>query len=200
MEEVLKYNLGLDYSDRTAADVLAANPDLFSSEDEIPEFLFKSLKTLIFGDSASSTSNDDYQKKIVAGLGTGDGVSNAITIVSGDVYSASHYPGRSNCPRPDLPGAETAECQIIVNFPKSVDGKKDNLSYKLMSNLCNRIIFVLDNESRNFRNAPALAIVNVPLISKKLWFRVYITGYSGNIRAGIARMQVTVEYVKAYAR
>lgn len=193
----IRWNLINDVTDRTAASVVAANPDLFSDVSEVPPFLYQSLKTIWLGSSAAS---GDLAKKVVADLGTGmESSEGSIVIFTSQIRNQAD---EIYSPNDDRFGAESANIRIVIYTPRYTT------SVEKVFQAAYRIKYILDFESLNLRNEPELLVS--PTIDNSIfspqsalnqlrYFKAYFTGLDQNERASYVCMDFRVWYLRAFA-
>lgn len=196
----IRYNLINDYIDRTAADVMAANPGMFDSVSEVPEYLYLSLKTLWLGAGAAS---GDFAKRVVADLGTGmESSAGCITIFTTQIEDQADD---NQTFQDDRYGAEVAMVEIYMNIPRV------NTDIDILMNAGLRIKYLLDYNARILRGLTTNLLVS-PTVDNSILspqsgsgVRYFIMRYLGltrssNIRVSDQRLHFKVEYSRAFGR
>lgn len=185
---VLEWNLEQDVIDRTAADVRTANPGLFASDADVPDFLFKSLKTIWLGTFAAS---GDLAGVVISDLRTKTNDSaGAITIIADRVIESAE----ARFFESDQIGAETA--RIVIQFTRP----RNTTSVTIIRDACLRVRYILDLASRSLRGLPQqLPIRTDNTVDPSFGLYARFDEYLGPLRADIEELIFTCEYVRVFA-
>lgn len=196
----IRLNLINDYIDRTAADVMSANPGMFDDVSQVPEYLYLSLKTLWLGAGAAS---GDFAKKVVADLGTGmESSAGCITIFTTQIEDQADD---NTTFQDDRYGAEVATVEIYMTIPRV------NTDIDLLMNAGLRIKYLLDYNARILRGLTTNLLVS-PAVDNSILSpqhgsgtRYFIMRYLGltrssSIRVSDQRLHFKAEYSRAFGR
>ena len=139
--------LRTDIVSRTPADVIAANPGMFTGSPQasyVPQFLYRCLLDLLTGKDATHGGDVNYlNNHVVGNYGQGDTFSDAgIELSSSEGDSALVNEGLKS----DVVGARTAYMKILCRVA-NVPGDPDTLE-NLVDNLSLRIQYILDGPTR----------------------------------------------------
>lgn len=149
ISRALRYNLIHDVVDLNPNTLVSSYPTLFSASGEVPEYLWKSLKSLWLGVGAASGDLAGY---VVADTGVDQETpKGAIVIETGNIYEsyASPIPRSS---RADDTGCEVALIDIILYTPR-IKNTPD-----VIYNTVTRIKMILDQYYRNQRRKGMLTL------------------------------------------
>jgi len=190
-DKVIRYNIIQDFVDRTPADVLAANPGLFSSASEVPEYLYKSLKTLWLGSSASS---GEFAERVAQAIGSGDSdARGGIQIVQATTV-LSHF-SEDPILQSDELNSENADIIINIRNPRSVK------TTDLLDNTVQRLKYILDMHYRSYRGLYAGLVVSGDLtISPNSPYFCRFVEYGTANRTSDIQVLFRVNYGRVYAR
>lgn len=196
---IIKYALEQDVTDRTASQVRAANPGIWSSDAEVPEYLYQSLKTLWLGSSAAS---GELANVIVAGLGTGrESSSGSIVVYIQRCLESVEDP--NSIFKSDTLGAESAEAHILLYTTRN------RISLDFINNATNRVKYVLDHRLRGLRRLnPNLTVTTIdksiinPANSSTGYFYCQYQGYRNTEieRVPVSELIFQVDYIRAFGR
>lgn len=145
--KVIRANLITDYTDRTAQDVIDANPNTFftAGTGDVPLYLYTSLATLL-GVSSSELAN-----RVVADKGVGRMESYGGIVVTSS-YIPSHMEGGPPEMRSDQAGAETDYATLVVYKTRKATTSDDIL------NIMMRLIYLLDHQIRSRRSSTSALV------------------------------------------
>lgn len=185
---VIEWNLEQDVIDRTAADVMTANPGMFATTADVPDFLFKSLKTIWLGAPAASGALADA---VISDLRTKTNDSaGAITVIADRVFESVE--GRFF--ESDQMGAETARMVIQLTRPRNTT------SVTIIRDACLRVKYILDEGSRGLRRLPPqLPIRTDNTLDASFGLYARFDEFIGPLRTDIEEIIFTCEYVRVFA-
>ena len=149
ISRVLRYNLINDVVDLDPNSFVSLYPTMFSASGQVPQYLYKSLKSLWLGTSAASGDLAGY---IVADTGVDQETpKGAIVIEMDSIFEAYNSPiPRSS--RADDTGCEITLAKIVIYKPRIVN--QPDLIY----NTTTRVKMILDQYYRNVKRKGMLTI------------------------------------------
>lgn len=138
ISELLRYNLINDYTDRDPQEFVTNYSTVFSASGQVPEYLYKSLKTIWLGSGAASS---ELANRVVSMTGIGDEDSAGTIVIMNDAnFPSSQFPRGL---RSDDPGAEVMMVNILLYGPR-----KSKTLYKDIQSAAQRIRYLLDLPTR----------------------------------------------------
>lgn len=193
--KVIQAALIADFTDRTAAAVMAANPGVFASEAEVPEYLYMSLKTMYLGSLAPS---GDWADRVSEDVGTGrsDPRGGIIVSSSGLVPSYCRMERTTNIEISDVAGAEYSQVKLILYTPRHIT------DLLFMHQVMLRTRFVLDyfwrGERSTFNNlvSPGLDVSTDPTIDDSMEYRCFYVYTPNALRAADNVMEFEAHYAR----
>lgn len=176
-----------DKTDRTAADVRTANPNVFASDDDVPVHLYQSLKTIMF----STASDPQFEARVVYSYGRGATSSDAdIQIIPMEMESITGS-GIMEQILSDVPGAETAHVLIYLRLPIPVE----SASFNKIRSAELRIRYLLDY---NLRRAHGLSDLDTS--GDNTLFNTYFKSFWKRVLNPPNEAALAVEYIVQYQR
>lgn len=188
--KVVRYNIIQDYTDRTASDVMAANPGMFASTSDVPVFLYQSLKTLWLGSSASSS---EFASRVTPYVGGGDADPRGSIQVIQATTIASYLDDMSIL-RSDEVGAENAD--IILNLSTS----RTNTTSDFLDNAVQRLKYILDMDLRGYRGLSPGLIIGGDLTVADCDYKCRFIDYGTELRASNVQVLFRASYTRVFAR
>ncbi len=194
--KVIRQAIISDYIDRTAQDVINANSGslVFSSTGDVPEYLYKSIATLL------GVSSSVLATRIVEDLGTGQANAEGGIVISSSFVPSymDESPPRMN---DDRAGAETGYLTMKVYVPRRV------VSSDTMLNIIYRLAYILDHSWRSKRtSSTALLPPDLTSTADKTilrsdeggYYKCHFTGlsYKENLSASQNTLLYKVQYVR----
>lgn len=167
-EAIIGTFLQADTTDGSASHFVSAYPTLFSSDSDVPIYLYQSLKTIWLPDG----TDEDFAARIVYKHGAGLNRSDADIEVTSIIYEA--ITGDPNIILNDEAGAERAAIKILIRLPDPVQPS----SYDQVKLAELRIRYILDQTLRSLYGAPDLPITGDSSITPKLIVHNYVTANS----------------------
>jgi len=189
--KVVRYNVIQDYTDRTAADVMAANPGMFSSTSDVPVFLYQSLKTLWLGASAASS---EFAAKVSPYLGGGDAdPRGSIQIVQ--VSTVQSVLSEDDILKSNEIGAETADIIFNLTTPRTAT------TSDFLDNAVQRLKYILDHELRGYRGlSPCLTVQGDNTVVSDCNYLCRFIDYGTELRVSNVQVLFRVCYTRVFAR
>lgn len=188
--KVVRYNIINDYTDKTASDVRTANPGLFATDADVPEYLYKSLKTLWLGSSAASS---EFAARVSPYLGGGDSDSRgSITVVQISTIESSQ--SQESIMQDDQIGAENAEILITMRIPRVAQ------TTDLLDNVCQRLKYILDMNYRYVRGLPSDLSIGGDNTIADQYYKCLFYDYGQEQRTGECTILFKVAYVRKFGR
>lgn len=169
ISKVLKANLILDVTDRLASDLVTAHPEDFPTTADVPEFLYKSLKTLWLGSGAAS---GDLAKAIVADPGIGNESNASIDILTDKMIPSYLFPRGMQS---DEPGSFTTFCRIVLYKPRVT---VSSTIAETINQTTLRLSYLLDHYNRSVRQLGELTVSGSPMVASE-YLKCYLEEISG---------------------
>lgn len=192
ISRVLRYNLINDVVDINPNTLVSQYPTVFTASGQVPEYLYKSLKSLWLGTSAAS---GDLAHYIVADTGIDQETPKGAMVIQVDTI----WPGYEN-PFPkgakdDMTGAEVARVSIVLYKPRIV------YSPDTLYNTATRIQMILDQYYRNTRRLGMMTISGDKEVAhgstdyvKAFHIETYGPGRLAGIEGKVMELVFRVEY------
>lgn len=149
ISRVLRYNLIHDVVDLDPQSFVSLYPTVFSASGQVPEYLYKSLKSLWLGTSAASGDLAGY---IVADTGVDQETPKGAIVIEMDAIFEAYNSPVPRSSRADDTGCEIAVTKLVIYKPR-VTNQPD-----VIYNTTTRIKMILDQYYRNSRRKGMLTI------------------------------------------
>jgi hypothetical protein len=202
--KTVAYNLCLDVVDRTAQDVVNANPGMFSgtiyapASSYVPKYLYTSLGTLWMG---TATASSVFAQRIAVDLGTGaSDARGSIVVITNKLTESVRQPryGMDS----DQPGAVEADMSIYMYRPKA------SSDTSLILNSAYRINYILDNNLRQARFLPPdLQITQDPgniyfdnTVVSNEYYKCFFENFNIPVQASAQEIEFCSSYVRVISR
>lgn len=144
ISKILKYNLINDVIDKDPAVIAAANPDLFTNgASDVPDYLWKSLKSCLLGTGAASS---DLAKYVSYDAGDGSAQPGTGIVITDTFETPGHNPALARQHKDDATGAEVALLKLVIYLPRVATQTASKVE-----DICERIKMVLDQYYRQER-------------------------------------------------
>lgn len=143
ISKIIRYHLINDVVDKDPAVIASENPSLFSSASDVPDYLWKSLKSCLLGTSAASS---ELAKYVSYDAGDGSAPNGTGIVITDNFETPQHNPALARQHRDDATGAEVALLKLIVYTPRVATQTASKVE-----DVCERIKMVLDHYYRQQR-------------------------------------------------
>ncbi len=192
ISDIIKNNLIVDLTDGSPSDLSTRYPSLYPTSSDVPDFMYKSLKTLLVGSAASS----QFVQEVVEDLGTGKANSKGGVIIIVDRIVPAYLDFAEPRMKNSDNGAESCFVKIVIGQPR-VAVEDSNA----VQNICQRIKYLLDSYERDARRESWTVPVGDKSISQD-YFKMYWLDTQGidpnnGIRSSGAMMYFKCMYRRA---